>query len=127
VVVIGQIAMVANAVVAEDAVAADAAVEAGVKAGIVRVRCRAEHPRASVRNLPGQKTRLLRNPRPCRRVTVLIAMGTLATGTLDTTSLPKRRASGSRTIDRRYNRNSDQRNLTTRRRNLSTGSRCHTM
>jgi hypothetical protein len=122
--VIGQIAM---AVVAEDADAADVAVEAEVKAGIVRARCRAEHPQASVRSLLGQKTRLLRNPRPCRRVTVLIAMGTLATGTLGITSLPKRLASGSRTIDRRLNRNSGQRSLTTRHRNLSTGSRCHTM
>jgi hypothetical protein len=50
-------------------------------------------------------------------------MRTLSTETLGIINLPKRLASGSRTIARRHNRNSGQRSLTTRRRNLSTGSR----
>lgn len=125
VVVIDQIAAVANAVAAEDVVEADAAVvAAGAKAGIVRDQRRAEHPWALVRRLPGQKTRLLRKPPLCRRVTVPIAMKTSSMRNRVTIRLPKRLGSGSRTIVRLHRRSSGRRNRSTRRRNPSTGRQC---
>ena len=125
--VIDQTAMVANAIVAEDAVVADAVVAAEAKAGIVKEDRRAEDLRASAVRLLGQKTRLLRKPRLCRRVTVPIAMKTLAMRTQGIIRLPKRFESGSMTIVHRRNRNSGRPNRSTRRRNLSTGSRHHNM
>jgi hypothetical protein len=133
VVVIDQIAMVANVVAAEGAVAADAAVAEEAKAeeakaGIVRAHRRAEHRRALARRLPGPRTRLLRKPHRYRKVTVPIilktpAMKTLAMRTLAIMRLLKRLASGSRTIVRRRNRSSGQHIRSTGRRNLTTGSR----
>jgi len=117
VVVTDQIAMVANAVAAEDAVAVGAVVAVEAKAAIARAHRRAEDPLALARRLPDQKTRLLRKPHPCHRVTVLITTKSL--GIISLKSL----VSGSRTIVRRHNRSSGQRNRTTRRRNPSTESR----
>jgi hypothetical protein len=123
-VVIDQIAMVANDVAAEDAVEVVAVAAAEAKAGIVRAQRIAERRWVLVRRRLGQTTRLPRKPRPCRKVTVLIAMKTWAMRTLGTLRLPKRLASGSRTIVHPHSRNSGRRNRSTRRRNLSTGHRC---
>lgn len=78
-----QIAMVANAVAAEDVAAGDAVVAAEVKAEIARA-CRRGGPcapnlRTLAWRLLGRKTHLPRKLRPCRRVTVRITMRTLAT------------------------------------------------
>jgi len=86
VVAIDPIAMVANVVAAEDAVADDAAVAAEA---IARMRRRAEQLRDLARRLQGQETRSLRNRPPCRRVTVLITMKTPAMGTLGSSGSPR--------------------------------------
>jgi hypothetical protein len=113
---IDRIAM-ASVVAAEDAVVADAAVAAEAKAEIVRAQRRAEHRWALA-----QKTRLLRKPHPFRRLTVLIAVKTLAMRALGT-RLRKRLASGSRTIVRLHSRNSGRLSRSIRRHNPSTGRR----
>ena len=118
VVAIDPIAMVANVVAAEDAVADDAAVAAEA---IARMRRRAVHLRDLARRLPGQATRSLRKQPPCRRVTVPIIMKTPAMGTLGIIRLPKRPASGTRTLP--FDRISVRRPRSTRRRHLRSGTR----
>lgn len=117
VVAIDPIAMVANVVAAEDAVADDAAVAAEA---IARMRRRAVRLRDLARRLPGQVTRSRKRP-PCRRVTVPITMKTPAMGTLGIIRLPKRPVSGTRTFP--FDRISVRRHRTTRRRHLRSGTR----
>ena len=111
VVVIGRIAMEANAVVAGDAVAADVAVAAEAKAAIAKAHRRVEPLLALALRPPDRKIRLLRKPRPCHRVTVLTTTRTPGISSI------KRLARGSRTTG-----NNGQRNRITRRRSPSTGS-----
>ena len=117
-VAIDPIAMVANVVAAEDAVADVVAVAAEA---IARMRRRAEHLPDLARRLPGQETRSLRNRPPCRRVTVLITTKTPATGTLGFMRLPKKPASGLRTLP--FDRISVRRHRSTSRRRLRSGTR----
>jgi hypothetical protein len=118
VVAIDPIAMVANVVAAEDAVADDAAV---VAEAIARMRRRAEQLRDLARRLPGQETRSLRNRPRCRRVTVLITMKTPAMGMLGFIRLPKKPASSRRNIVLPYNTISVRRHRSTSR--LRSGTR----
>jgi len=123
-VAIDQIALVANAVAAEDAVGEDAVVVAEAKAAIVTAHRRAEHPlQALMRSLPGRRTRSPHKARLCRRATVPITVRNPAMGILGIIRVRKKPGSGSRTIVHRPNRSSVRRQRNTRRSNLRTGSR----
>jgi len=91
-VVTDQIAMVANAVAAEDVAEDDAVVAVEVKAGIARACRRGELWAPDLRTLAwrllllGQRTHLPRKLHRCRRVTVRITTRTLATRHLNPSS-----------------------------------------
>jgi len=90
VVVTDQIAMVANAVAAEDVAADDAVVAVEVKAGIARACRRGELWAPDLRTLAwrllGQRSHLPRKLHRCRRVTVRITTRTPATRHLNPSS-----------------------------------------